>query len=182
MALMALSAALLTGCGDSRINLPNVARLAGPAPFHEVSYRREGIRLYAPEDWAVLGHRAPLLGVITSGAAVIDVWRYRRTGPALGQPSLADDREALLQVARRRDPGLALIRSAFITVDGHGAVVLDTIQRMDGALRQDRSIHVYLPHSEVVLEEYAPPSVFHSVDHTVFSPVRRSLQLLAHPA
>lgn len=178
LAVALLTAGLLTGCGDSRIKLPDVARLAGPAPFREISYRREGIRLYVPEDWAVLSHRPPLLGVITSGSAVIALWRYRRTsGVALGSVSLSAARQALLGAARRRSPGLSLIRSAFITVDGHGAVVLDTMQHMGGALRQDRSIHVYLPHSEVVLEEYAPPSLFHSVDHTVFSPVRRSLHI-----
>jgi hypothetical protein len=38
-------------------------------------------------------------------------------------------------------------------------------------------MHVYLPGAEVVLEEYAPPALFHRIDHAVFSPVKRSLRL-----
>jgi hypothetical protein len=48
-----------------------------------------------------------------------------------------------------------------------------------GQLRRVRSLLVYLAGAEVVLEEYAPPAAFHSVDHLVFSPVRRSLRLLS---
>jgi hypothetical protein len=31
----------------------------------------------------------------------------------------------------------------------------------------------------VVLDAYAPPALFHPVDHAVFSPLKRSLQLTA---
>jgi hypothetical protein len=41
-----------------------------------------------------------------------------------------------------------------------------------------RSVHVYGPTSEVVLDAYAPPASFHPLDHAVFSPVKRSLRVL----
>jgi hypothetical protein len=41
-----------------------------------------------------------------------------------------------------------------------------------------RSTHVYVPGAEYVLDEYAPPAMFHAVDHAVFSPIKRSLRLV----
>jgi len=43
-------------------------------------------------------------------------------------------------------------------------------------------VHVYADGAELVLEEYAPEAMFSGVDHSVFSPVRRSLQLVGAPA
>jgi hypothetical protein len=117
--------------------------------------------------------------VASSGPATIALWRYRAATPEpVGSVGLGAARAALLGAARARQPKLQLIRSAIVEVDGHGAVELDTIQTLNGQLRRVRSMHVYLPGGELVLEEYAPPSLFHSVDHTVFSPVKRSLRLL----
>lgn len=171
-----LAAAALAGCGDSRTGVPNFAHVANPAPFREISDSAGGVRLWVPSDWSVLKLRPPLLDVITSGPAVIALWRYARPPSSL-PVALPLARQEMLRSARRRDPGLSLIRSAFIKVDGYDAVVLDTLERIGQSLRQDRSIHVYSPGAEVVLEEYAPPDLFHSVDHTVFSPVRRSLRI-----
>jgi hypothetical protein len=43
-----------------------------------------------------------------------------------------------------------------------------------------RSIHVFTPVAELVLEEYAAPNVFNRVDRQVFEPVSRSLVVLGH--
>ena len=57
------------------------------------------------------------------------------------------------------------------------AVELDALERVGGQLRRVRSIHVFLAHAEIVLDEYAPPGQFHAVNRAVFTPVRRSLAL-----
>jgi hypothetical protein len=175
--LLALPAA---GCGNSRTLLPALTRPAAPSVLRTVVFPRQGIQLSIPRNWPVVNERAPLLAVASSGPAVIAVWRF--PGGAIAPASaagLTQTRDALIAAARTRQPGLRLIRSAVVSVDGHGAVELDSLQRLRGQARRVRSMHVYLPGAELVLEEYAPPSLFHQVDHSVFSPVKRSLRLLA---
>lgn len=70
-----------------------------------------------------------------------------------------------------------MIRSALTRADGRPAIALDVLERISGQLRRVRSLHVYAGGAELVLEEYAPPAVFSTVDHAVFSPVTRSLKL-----
>ena len=41
----------------------------------------------------------------------------------------------------------------------------------------ERSLHVFVSGYEIVLEQYAPPSLFHPVDHVAFSPMKRSLRI-----
>jgi hypothetical protein len=177
--LLALPAVgLLSGCGNSRTPVPDLAQVQPPNAFRTLAYRRDGIALRAPLNWAVADQKAPLVAVISSGPAVIALWRYPAAAtPPAGPGALASARRALIAAARRAQPGLRVVRSAVVEADGHGAVELDTLQRLDGQTRRLRSMHVYLPGAEVVLEEYAPPALFHRVDHAVFSPVKRSLRL-----
>jgi len=63
------------------------------------------------------------------------------------------------------------------TVAGYPAIELDAFEQLKGSPRRVRSTHVFTGTSEVVLDEYAPTAIFHSVDHAVFSPLKRSLRL-----
>lgn len=169
---------LLSGCGNSRTAVPDLAKPAPPTGFEELVYPRAGVRLEAPRNWLVSAERSPLVMVTSSGPAVIDLWRYRRAAPPpVTATELTAARRALLAAARAQDRSLELVRSAVVTVSGRGAIELDTLQTMDGQRRRVRSMHLYVPGGELVLEEYAPPALFHAVDHLVFSPVRRSLRL-----
>jgi hypothetical protein len=84
---------------------------------------------------------------------------------------------ALVSATRARDPRLHLIRSRTLTVAGAHAIELSVSERIGGQLRRDRSLHMFADGAEVVLDVYAPASDFHTVDHAVFSPLKRSLQL-----
>jgi hypothetical protein len=68
-----------------------------------------------------------------------------------------------------------VIRSRVTRAGRSGAVELDAIEQIAGQLRRVRSVHVFVNGAEIVLEEYAPTGLFHSVDHEVFSPLRQSL-------
>lgn len=169
----------LSGCGNSRTKVPDLLTPEAPVGFRTLDYTRAGIELAVPRNWPVLGERSPGIAVASSGQAVIALWRFPRTAaPPVGSPALQAASNALLAAAQRRDPGMKLIRSGVLTVDGSPAVELDAFEQVGGQLRRVRSLHVYLAGAEVVLEEYAPPAAFHAVDHLVFSPVRRSLRLL----
>jgi hypothetical protein len=174
---------LLAGCGNSRIAVPDLARSQPPSAFRTLAFPRAGIVLRAPLDWAVSSQKPPMVVAVSSGPAVIDVWRYAATGaPPAGPAELTHALRRLIAAARAAQPGLRVIRAAVVQADGHGAVELDTLQRLAGQTRRLRSLHVYLRGAEVVLEEYAPPALFHDVDHSVLSPVKRSLRLSASGA
>jgi hypothetical protein len=171
--------AALAGCGAARTPVPSIAGPAAPQRFHTVTYApRAGVSLSVPENWASTRSQAPLIGTISSGSAVISLWRYLRTEPLPSDATtLQSARTALIDTARSRDPALRVIRSAVTKADGQPAIALDVLERISGQLRRVRSLHVYASGAELVLEEYAPPAAFSTVDHAVFSPVRRSLKL-----
>jgi hypothetical protein len=181
---MGLSLLALAGCGNSRTPVPSVITPAAPKAFHTLSYqRRAGVKLTVPDNWDATSLGAPLIGTVSSGSAVIALWRYPLSEPApAGRPALAAALGSLVSAARARDPALQVLRSAVTRAAGAPAVELDVIERIGGQLRRVRSVHVYAGDSELVLEEYAPAAIFSGVDHSVFSPVRRSLVLVRAPA
>jgi hypothetical protein len=141
-----------------------------------VRYPASGVAFRAPSDWLVVGRQAPLVAVASSGSAVVAIWRFPRTGlPPAGTAALKRAEAHLIGAARARDATLRLIRSKLASIDGAPAVELDAFERIAGQPRRVRSIHVFVSGAELVLDEYAPPSVFHGVDHEVFSPMKRSL-------
>ncbi len=180
ISLAALAAlAALGGCGDSRTPVPSLSQPAAPRGFHSLPFPRSGVTLIAPKNWIVLPQRSPVVTVVASGAAFVTVRRYlRATPPPTGAAQLDQARAELIKAARAKDPGLVVIRSTGLTVDHHSAVELDALEHINGRARRVRSTHVYVPGAEYVLDEYAPPAMFRTVDHAVFSPIKRSLRLL----
>jgi hypothetical protein len=175
---------IAAGCGNERTPVPSVTAPAVARAFHTVSYAHAGgVTLSVPESWTSRRVKAPLIGTVSSGSAMIALWRYPRTAALPSDhAALESALKALVTAARTRDPHLQLIRSAITKADGKPAVEVDVVEHIGTEVRRVRSVHVYAAGAEVVLEEYSPPSMFHSVDHTVFSPVRRSLRLVSSPA
>jgi hypothetical protein len=176
-AVLCTAAALLGGCGNSRTPVPSLTAPATPHGLQTVRYRGAGFQFRAPANWTVATESGPLITVVSSGAAVVAVWRYLRLQPPPTAGAMPRERAALITAARRRDRGLSLIRSRLVMVGKAPAIELDSIQRLGGALRRVRSLHVFVPGAELVLEQYAPVNIFHAIDHTVFSPLKRSLRL-----
>lgn len=181
--LAVVAALVLAGCGNSRPLTPNLSLTATPNGFRTVAYRAAGVSLRVPRNWAILPDRGPLVVTVTSGQAVIALWRYPRPGtyPTSDPAALGHAQRVLLAAARQRDRSLRVIRAGNASLDGNGGIILSELERINGRQRRVRSEHIYLAGAEVVLEEYAPPSLFGTIDHLVFSPVRRSLHLLAGP-
>jgi hypothetical protein len=178
MALLAL--VCLSGCGNSRTPVPSLLVPAPAGGFRTLSYPAAGVSLAVPARWTVIREHAPLLIAIASGGAVISLWHYVRGEPLPAtRAQLERARRALLAAIRARQPAVRVIRSRVLRIDQRPAVELNALERIGGVLRRVRSTHVFTAGGEVVLEEYAPARVFHQVDHTVFSPVRQSLQIIA---
>ncbi len=160
--------------------MPEFSQPAAPSAFRTLGYSAAGLSFRAPTNWAVTQVKAPLVSVVSSGAAVVAVWRYRRSSPApAGAAALRHARSVLIDAARARDASLQVIKAKAVTLDRAHGFELDAIERIDGQIRRVRSTHLFLAGAEVVLEEYAPTGSFHAVDHAVFSPLKRSLRLSA---
>jgi hypothetical protein len=178
LSLLALAILPLAACGNSRTPVPSLSRVAAPTWAQSLFYPHVGIVLAAPRNWAVLTEQPPLVVTISSGAAVVALWRYPRTAPVpRTQAQLARARRALIRAARARDASLLLLSSKLTTVAGRPAVVLNVLESIAGNVRRVRSIHVFRARAELVIDEYAPPGVFGSVDSQVFSRVARSVRL-----
>lgn len=163
------------GCGYSRTPVPSVV---APAGFDGESFPRVGIDVFVARGWTESVSALPLAATISSGPAVIALWRYPRSAPPPSDPAaLAATRHALVSTARARDPGLRLIRTKLTRIRGAPAVVLDAFEQINGHRRRVRSLHIYVQGGEIVIDEYAPPSQFHAVDHEVFSPVIHAIRL-----
>ena len=176
--LLALLPTLATGCGDSRTPVLGFGAPAPPNGFKLVHYPAAGISFLAPKGWKTQPQRAPLVTVVASGPAVVSVWRFARSQPLPStQAAVAHAGAALIRAAHARDATLQLIRSRALTLGGAPAVEVDAYEHIGNQLRRVRSIHLFAFGAEIVLDEYAPPSVFHAVDHAVFSPLKRSLRL-----
>jgi hypothetical protein len=167
---------LLTACGNSRTPPPDPSHAAQPSGFHGVE--SQGVGLNVPDSWLVQQSSGPLLATVSSGDAVASLWRYpNQTPPPKTAKELQAAEQRLIADARARDPSFQLIRSKTQTIDGAPAIELAAFETVAGQRRRVRSLHVFGPDGEVVLDEYAPPDSFHAIDHDVFSPMKRSLSV-----
>jgi hypothetical protein len=155
-----------------------VDQAAAPTAAVGQGFPAAGVALLVPGNWTVTSNRLPLAATINSGPAVIAVWRYSRAAPPpAGRLALARARVALISAARARDRSLRLIRTSLTRIDGAPTIVLDAFERIAGRRRRVRSLHIFVPRAEIVLDEYTPPAEFHAVDHGVFSPLNHSITL-----
>jgi hypothetical protein len=126
----------------------------------------------------VTAERRPLLSAITSGDAVIALWRYARAQPPPeSSAELAEARTSLLHAIRARGRSVRVISSRAIRIDGRPAIELSALERIAGRPRRVLSTHLFTDGGEVVLEEYAPPAVFQTIRDPVFERVRSSLAI-----
>jgi hypothetical protein len=173
-----LAAIAVAGCGYSRTPLPDTSTPVQPHGFRTVSYPCGGLSFQAPTNWTTTSLEGQLQGAVYSGPAVVSVWCYGRNElPPADAASLAVAATQLVDAARARDRTLEVIRAGPTRIGGAPTVALDVIERIGGQTRRVRSLHIFLRGAELVLEEYAPVSAFHAIDHAVFSPLIHSVVL-----
>ncbi len=169
---------LLAGCGNSRTPPPSTATPAPPSTFQTLTFRAAGVKLDAPSNWVIARGRGRLLTALSSGSAVVALWRFPR--PAAQQSSTSALRlqaRRLLGAARRRDPGFQLVGTKVRRIGDLPAVQINAFEQINGRRRRVLSTHVFARRAEIVLDEYAPPDVFGAVADRVFSPLSHSLQV-----
>lgn len=179
-ALLATTAAALlgTGCGAVRVEPPDISRPFSTAGKAQREFPAAGLTFEAPADWAFDEGEGPLVASTSSGSATIAIWRYVRTEPLpRTQDELDEAGRALADAARTRDESFQLRESERVRIDGARGVQLVGIQRVAGQERQVRSVHLYAKGAEVVVDQYAAPRDFATVDRSIFQPLLRSLKI-----
>ena len=88
VSLAALALACLAGCGNERQSAPQVPRAAAPSGTRAVRLAAYGVAFVRPRNWALSRTRSPGVAVVSSGRAVVALWRYRRVE---GLPRSAED-------------------------------------------------------------------------------------------
>lgn len=172
--------AVLTGCGNARTPAPDLSVPAVPGAFARQAFPTAGVSLRAPTDWQIQPGNPPLVASVHSGLAAVAIWRYPRTGTL--PHSRTDLHRALRRLVarvRERDKTFRLATAAVVPVARRGAIQLRGLETIDGSRREVRSTHLYVAGSEIVVDAYAPPSKFRSVDRLVFHPLLRGLRVQA---
>ena len=181
---LACSLAGIAGCGNSRTPIPS---MAAPAGLQKLTFRSQGLSLLAPTNWDITTGHGRLVTVLSSGDAVVALWRYPSNAPPpSGAAALRETERKLVREVRARDPALEVISTSITRIGGVPAVELDALEQINGHPRRVSSSHLFEPRAEVVLDEYAPPGLFDGVNRSVFAPIRRSLLVTrddgtAHP-
>lgn len=172
--------ALLAACGYSRAPAPGLENPASPQGVYTLSVPGGGVTLQAPRNWTRIDQPPPLMLTLSSGSAVVALWRFVRVRPLpRGRAPMSAATQALIAAVRSRQPAVQVVRARVVHLNGVRGVEVNAVERIRGQLRRVRSTHLYVGREEIVLEEYAPVDLFHSVDHAVFSPLRRSLRVTA---
>jgi hypothetical protein len=170
---------LVAGCGNARTPVPDLSAPAPPHGFRKLTVSSAGVSLNTPRNWTVTSQTAPLVLTLNSGPAVVALWRLTRTAAPPATPAaLRTAAKLLVAAVRRRAPAIGGLHVSQTRVDGARAIRLVARERIAGRMRRVSSTHVYVSGAELVLDEYAPPAQFATVQRTVFAPVRRSLTLL----
>ncbi|MDQ6774956.1 MAG: hypothetical protein M3071_01775, partial [Actinomycetota bacterium] len=164
-----------------RTPAPDLAQIQPTGGVKTVHFLNNSLHFRAPANWAMQTRPGPLVVTMGSGPALIAIWHYQRSPHQVLPIDLAQlkqARSALIAAARARDPTFRVISSASIVLGGVPGVELDAIETIRGQVRRVRSAHLYLGGAELVVDEYAPEDLFHTVDRTVFSPLLHSVRLV----
>ena len=181
--LIAVSAALLAGCGEQRTPAPDLLHAVEPDGFHTLSFADAGVSFEAPLNWQRLPAQDQMVGGISSKTAVVAVWRYPRSEPLpADRDELAQARDRLEERIRLRDPTFALDASRLARFDGARGIEVTGRQTISGRPYDVRSAHVFDEGAEIVVDAYAPVADFARVDGAVFVPLIASLTVTAPDA
>jgi hypothetical protein len=177
LAVVALAAAVLGGCGRERIQAADL-EFEAAKDTRLVAYPDVGMRFRAPSNVRLIRRPAP--GVFRGGAgdAFLSGFAYRRAEQLpRNRRELAAARRRLVAATRKRGRGYRLTSARSIRVGGAQAVELLGDQRISNARLRTRSLHVYRGRAEYVIEVAADLKSFASLDRTVYRPIRRSLRV-----
>ena len=142
---------------------------------------RTGLTFSAPLNWVKRIRSNPGIFRVASGSADVSGWAYPRTEKLPQTPQeLTTARDALVALAKQRNPSFQLDSSQITKVQGWPAIELRGRQKILGREVQTHSIHVFRA-GEYVFEALAPAGAFQTADQKVLAPLIRSLRFRPVP-
>ncbi|HEX8158301.1 MAG TPA: hypothetical protein VF526_13030 [Solirubrobacteraceae bacterium] len=171
-------AVALVACGNEKTAAPDTGVVPAPKGFRDAKYTKEGVSLRVPKSWRTIDGEAPQIATIAAGDGQIGVWRFPRKEPLPETAiQLNAAREALIAQVQKRDKGFTVTSSRIVLKPKLKAVEIIGIGTNQGLQRSQRSLHAYGYGAEVVVDGFAPITLFNKVDKQTFSKVARSLKL-----
>jgi hypothetical protein len=165
LASIALLSAL-SGCGTQPLPTPDPLDVKPPQGSMTSSNRQLGLTWQVPRNWRRAVRKPPGLFRLVSGGAEV---------PA-DAAALRAAKDALVAEIMRRDPAFRVASTRTRTVAGLPAIEVDGTQTLLGREIRTRSVHVYKPPVEYVLEALAPPADFAKAADGVLEPLLGSLR------
>ena len=178
--VIAVVALLAAGCGNERGTPPDLDALGKAGATTE--YVNPGVvRFSYPVTWFAAGATPPRYAQLSSGGALASVYAYPRTDLGSDPASVAAARGRLIKSLESRDPGFLVEGSRVTEVDGSPAVEIRGRGTIAGEPVRIRSIHVYRPGVEWLIDAYARPAQFAEANRVAFVPMLASIRLGKNP-
>jgi hypothetical protein len=172
----AAAALLAARCGNERAEPPDLNSLGRPGPTAE--FEREGaVSFRHPRSWVALGAEPPQYASLASGGALAAIYGYPRTDLGTDTASVEASRRRLVRSLREREPGFLVERTEIIRVDGSPAIEIRGRGAIAGKPVETRSVHVYKPAVEWVIDAYARPGQFAEADRIAFELLLETIDL-----
>ena len=169
-----------SGCAASRTPAPNLTRPVAPGASVPRDFPSLGLGFRSAGNWSYDPGQPPLVALMTSGQALLAIWRYPRTEPLpVGLAALRQARHALVAAAQARDATFVAEQNRIFRLDGQPAIELLGRETVAGQPRRLRSVHVYAHGAEFVIDALAPAGYFPGVDADEFVPFLDTLRFLA---
>jgi hypothetical protein len=174
LAVLALGA---VGCGNERAEPPNLNALGEPGRTATFTSSEGTVSFRHPRTWLAAEGPPPAVAQLTSGGAVATVYVYPRDDLATDPASVLASRERVIDSLRRRAPGFLVLRTSIGEIDGSPALEVRGRGTVGGRPVETRSVHVYKPRVEYVIDAFARPAQFADANRIAFEPLLRSLRL-----
>jgi hypothetical protein len=170
----------LAACGEHRTAPPDLSRPAAPTGSTPRGFPALGLQFRSATNWSYETGRPPLVAMMSSGQALVAIWRYPRAQPLpSGLAQLRSARHALLLGARARDPTFAARQDRILHLAGEPAIEMLGLETVGGRRQALRSVHVYAHDAEFVIDALAPANYFAGVDASLFVPLLSTLRFPA---
>jgi hypothetical protein len=176
LAAFAAATLIAAGCGNDRGEPPDLDRLGAARPTTEFE-RAGAVSFRHPRSWSAREGEPPQYASLASGGALAAIYGYPRSDLGLDPASIEASRQRLIASLREREPGFLLERTEVTEVDGSPAVEIRGRGAVGGRPVETRSIHVYKPEVEWVIDAYAQPAKFDRANRIAFGPLLASVEL-----
>ena len=177
LALTALLAVVLAGCGNERRVAPEL-RPELSTQTQKLDFPAVGLALELPRNFTVSDTERPGVFRAAFGEATVSAFAYRRREQLpRNQKELDQALTRLEKATQERSQSFDLSGSSTLELDGARAVGLLGQQTISQSPLRTRSLHIFKGDAEYVIELLAPPREFERLDQRLLAMIRSTLDV-----